>query len=173
MKDFLSLAKERYSVRKYKNTPVEIEKLNAILEAGRVAPSACNLQPLVFLVIKNAEGIAKLTKGCNPFAAPLAVIICADTTTAWVRKYDNKNHGVVDAAIATDHMMLCAQDLGLSSCWVCWFNPEIIRTEFNIPEHIVPINILPIGYSDEEPQSPDRHEHSRKPLEKIVKYGMF
>jgi len=175
MKDFLTLAKERYSVRKYKDTPVETEKLKTILEAGRIAPSACNKQPWIFLVINNSDGIAKLTKGCNPFAAPLAVIICADTTAAWVR-HDNKNHGEIDATIATDHMMLCAQDLGLSTCWICAFNPEIIREEFNIPDHIVPVNILPIGYSgDEKPQPPDRHTdiNTRKPLEIIVKYSNF
>jgi nitroreductase len=173
MKNFLSLAKERYSVRKYKDTPVETEKLNSILEAGRIAPSACNFQPWVFLVINDTEGMAALAKGCNPFGAPLAVIICADTTAAWVRKYDQENHGAVDATIATDHMMLCAQDLGLSTCWICWFDPAVIRAEFNIPAHLVPVNILPIGYADEEPQSPDRHDEKRKPLAEIVKYGGF
>ena len=173
MKDFLALVKERYSVRKYKTIPVETDKLNLILEAGRVAPSACNNQPWVFLVINDSEGMAKLKKACNPFAAPLAIVICADTSTAWVREYDGKNHGDVDAAIATDHMMLCAQDLGLSTCWICWFDPVVMRKEFNIPDHLVPVNVLPIGYADEEPQSPERHADKRKPLKDIVKYGSF
>ena len=173
MKDFLSLAKERCSIRKYTNAPVETEKLNAILEAGRVAPSACNNQPWVFLVINDSNGIAKLKKSCNPFAAPLVIIICVDTNKAWVREHDKKNHGMIDAAIATDHMMLCACDLGLSSCWICWFDPEIIRKEFNIPEHIVPVNVLPIGYADIELKSPERHSSDRKPLDTIIKYGSF
>jgi len=172
MKDFLTLAKERHSVRKYKDTPVETKKLNAILEAGRIAPSACNFQPWIFLVINTPDGMAKVAKGCNPFGAPLAVIICADTTAAWVRG-DYKNHGDIDATIATDHMMLCAQDLGLSTCWICAFNPNVIRADFNIPDHLVPVNILPIGYADAEPQSPERHIHARKSLENIVKYGTF
>ena len=173
MRDFLTLAKERYSVRKYKNIPVEAEKLSIILEAGRIAPSACNIQPWIFLVINDVDGITRLSKGCKPFDAPLAIIVCADSSKAWVRKYDNENHGAIDATIATDHMMLCAQDLGLSTCWICWFDPKIIREEFNIPEHIVPVNILLIGYADGEALSPNRHVDMRKALEDIVKYGSF
>jgi nitroreductase len=172
-KSFLDLAKSRYSVRKYENRSVEAEKLTAILEAGRVAPTAANKQPCVFLVLNNEESIEKLCKACKPHGAPLAIIICADKNIAWVRPFDKANMVEVDSTIAADHMMMCAQDLGLSSCWITYFDPKIVRTEFNIPEDIVPVNILAIGYNADAIQSPDRHAQTRKPLDSMVKYSSF
>lgn len=75
--DFLDLAKKRYSVRSYKKTPVEEEKVACILEAARVAPSAANLQPTRLVVIDNAEGMEKLSRAANVYSAPLAIIVCA------------------------------------------------------------------------------------------------
>jgi nitroreductase len=172
-KSFLDLAKSRYSVRKYENRTVEAEKLTAILEAGRIAPTAANKQPCIFLVLNNEESIEKLCKACSPHGAPLAIVVCAEKTTAWVRPFDKANMGEIDSTIAADHMMMCAQDLGLSSCWITYFDPKIARKEFNIPDNIVPVNILAIGYSADEPQSPDRHDETRKPLDSIVKYSTF
>ena len=79
----------------------------------------------------------------------------------------------VDSTIAADHIMMCAQNLGLSSCWITYFDPAIIRKDFNIPDNLVPVNILAIGYGDDKPQYPDRHERTRKPLSSIVKYTTF
>jgi len=172
-KSFLDLAKSRYSVRKYENKTIEAEKLNAILEAGRIAPTAANQQPCIFLVLNNEESIEKLYKACNPHGAPLAIVICADKSSAWVRPFDKANMGEIDNTIATDHMMMCAQDLGLSSCWITYFDPKIVRKEFNIPDNIIPFNILAIGYGADEPQSPDRHAQTRKPLDSMVKYSSF
>ena len=172
-KSFLDLAKSRYSVRKYENRAVEAEKLNAILEAGRIAPTAANQQPCIFLVLNNEEAIEKLYKACNPHGAPLAVVVCADKSSAWVRPFDKANMGEIDSTIAADHMMMCAQDLGLSSCWITYFDPKIVRREFNIPDDIIPFNILAIGYGADEPQSPDRFAQTRKPLDAIVKYSSF
>jgi len=172
-KSFLDLAKSRYSVRKYENRAVEADKLTAILEAGRIAPTAGNQQPCIFLVLNNEESIEKLCKACSPHGAPLAIVICAEKTTAWVRPFDKANMSEIDTTIAADHMMMCAQDLGLSSCWITYFDPKIVRKEFNIPDNIVPVNILVIGYSADEPQSPDRHDETRKPLDSMVKYSSF
>ena len=172
-KSFLDLAKSRYSVRKYEDREVEAEKLAAILEAGRVAPTAANQQPCIFLVLNNEESIEKLCKACRPHGAPLAIVVCAEKTTAWVRPFDKANMGEIDSTIATDHMMLCAQDLGLSSCWITYFDPKIVRKEFNIPDNVVPVNILAIGYGADELQSPDRHTQTRKPLDSMVKYSSF
>jgi len=172
-KSFLDLAKSRYSVRKYVNRTVEAEKLNAILEAGRIAPTAANQQPCIFLVLNNEEAIEKLCKACRPHGAPLAIVICADKTRAWVRPFDKANMGEIDSTIAADHIMMCAQDLGLSSCWITYFDPKIVRKEFNIPDDIIPFNILVIGYGADEPQSPDRHAQTRKPLDSIVRYSSF
>jgi len=143
------------------------------LEAGRIAPTAANKQPCIFLVLNDKESIEKLCKACSPHGAPLAIIICADKNTAWVRPFDKANMVEVDSTIAADHMMMCAQDLGLSSCWITYFDPKIARKEFNIPDNIVPVNILAIGYNADEPQSPDRHEQTRKPLDYMVKYSSF
>jgi len=173
-KSFLDLAKSRFSVRKYECCKaVETEKLTAILEAGRVAPTAANKQPCVFLVLNNRESIEKLSKACTPHGAPLAIVICADKNTAWVRPFDKASMVEIDSSIAADHMMMCAEDLGLSSCWITYFDPKIVRKEFNIPDNLVPVNILVIGYRAEEPQSPDRHIQTRKPLDSIVKYSSF
>jgi nitroreductase len=170
---FLELAKSRYSVRKYQNKAVETEKLITLLEAGRIAPTAANQQPCVFLVLNDKEAIEKLTHACNPHGAPLAIIVCADKNTAWIRPFDKASMVEVDSTIAADHIMMCAQDLGLSSCWITYFNPAIVRKDFNIPDNLVPVNILAIGYGDDKPQSSERHEHTRKPLNNIVKYSTF
>ena len=172
-KSFLDLAKSRYSVRKYEDKAVEAEKLTVILEAGHVAPTATNQQPCIFLVLNNEEPIKKLYKACNPHGAPLAIVVCADKKSAWVRPFDKANMSEVDSTIAADHMMMCAQDLGLSSCWITYFDPAIVRKEFKIPDNLVPVNILAIGYGADELQSPDRHAQTRKPLDSIVKYSSF
>ena len=170
---FLDLAKTRYSSRKYEERAVETDKLAAILEAGRIAPTAANKQPCVFLVLNDKTSLEKLSKACRSHGAPLAIVVCADKNAVWVRSIDNVNTVEVDSTIAADHMMLCAQDLGLSSCWICHFNPAILREEFKIPENLVPVNILVIGYGADNPKSPDRHNETRKPLASIVKYSTF
>jgi nitroreductase len=170
---FLELAKKRYSARSYQNKPVEAEKIHEILEAGRVAPTACNNQPQKILVIQTPEGIAKITKGYRAISATTALIICADHQESWRRSYDGKDSSDIDAAIITDHMMLCATELGLDSVWICAFNPSIIQEEFDIPDHVEPVNILLIGYAACDPQSPERHDKMRKPLEHTVFYEKF
>ncbi len=170
---FLELAKRRYSVRKYKEKPVEEEKLMQILEAGRVAPTGASCQAQRIIVIKRKEGLEKLGKGASVYGAPLAFIVCGDSDKTWVRSYDKKNIIDIDASIITDHMMLQATDLGLGSLWMTWFNPEIIKQEFNIPDGIIPVNILLAGYADGDIKSPDRHDTERKPLSETVVYESF
>lgn len=81
--------------------------------------------------------------------------------------------GDIDASIVTDHMMLCAASLGLDTLWVCMFKPEAVREEFGLPEHVVPVNILIIGYGDGEPASPERHNTLRKPLTETVFFETY
>mgnify|MGYP005953183613 CR=1 FL=1 len=100
--------------------------------------------------------------------APCAIIVCADTGQAWERKYDGKVIGDIDASIVTDHMMLCAASLGLDTLWICMFKPEAVRAEFNLPEHVEPVNILLVGYGAGIPADPGRHELLRKPLSETV-----
>lgn len=173
MKNFLELAKSRHSVRSYKNIAVEEEKLNAILEAGRIAPTAANLQPCRFLILNEAGSMKKLQKACDHHGAPLAVIINSVKGEAWVRPFDEESMEQIDAAIATDHMMLCAQDLGLSTCWITYFNLPILKREFSIPENFHPVSILVIGYGNEPPPPVSRFDEERFPMEHIVKFGSY
>ena len=168
--NFLDNAKKRYSVRSYKSQKVEQEKLDLILEAARVAPTAANLQPVRLIVVQEKEGLAKIEKAANIYNAPLAVIVCADHSTAWTRPFDKKQTGDIDASILTDHMMLQASELGLGTVWVCYFKPDILSQEFNLPENLEPVNILVIGYADEEPADPDRHGKTRIQLDTLVAY---
>ncbi len=171
--NFLDIAKTRYSVRHYKDERVEKEKLEQILQAAHVAPSAVNLQPVRLLVVQEREGLDKISKAANIYHAPLAIIVCSDHAIAWKRPFDNKQTTDIDASIVTDHMMLEATELGLGTVWVCYFKPDIIKKEFELPDTLEPVNILVIGYSDEEPMPSNRHRESRIPLSQLVSYEMF
>ena len=113
--EFLSIAKQRFSVRSYTSQHVEPEKLEKILEAARVAPTAANLQPIRLIVAQSEQSLAKIGKAANIYGAPLAIIVCADHEKAWVRPFDKKQTGDIDASILTDHMMLQATELGLEA----------------------------------------------------------
>ena len=171
--NFLELAKKRFSVRKFQAKKVENEKLLQILEAGRVAPTAANFQPQRIIVVREDAGLAKLKKAANIYEAPLAVIVCADHHAAWKRPFDGKGMVDIDASIVTDHIMMEATDLGLGTVWICYFNPDVLRKEFNIPDHIEPVNILAIGYAAGQIASPDRHDKARKPMQETVFYESF
>lgn len=168
--DFIEIAKKRYSVRSYSDRKVETEKLDKILQAAHVAPTAANLQPVHLIAVQEREGLEKISKGANIYGAPLAVIVCADRDKAWVRPFDNKQTGDIDASILTDHMMMEATELGLGSVWICYFKPDVIRKEFDLPDNLEPINILAIGYSDEEAADPERHSETRIPIKDLVSY---
>jgi len=170
---FLELAKRRYAVRKFLQTKVEPEKLKIILEAGRVAPTGANKQPQELIVIQENSGFEKLKKAANVYGAPLAIIVCGNKNSVWTRPFDGKNLIDIDTSIVTDHMMLQATELGLGSIWACYFKPDVIKKEFNIPDYIEPVNILVIGYASGEAASPDRHDKMRKPLNEIVSYEIF
>lgn len=171
--DFLQLAKKRYSVRNYLPRKVEEEKLFKILEAGRVAPTGANRQPQRLIVIREAAGLEKLKKAANVYGVPLVVIVCADHNATWKRHYDRKDIADIDASIVTDHMMLQATELDLGTLWVCHFNPEVLKKEFDIPESLEPVNILGIGYAGGAAESPDRHDKLRLPLEDFVSYESY
>lgn len=169
--NFLELAKKRYSVRAYTKQAVEKDKLDQILEAGRVAPTGANMQPQRLIVVQSEEGLKKLGKATNIYNAPLAIIVCSDTTETWTRPFDQKKLTDTDASIVTDHMMLAATDLGLGSVWVCYFKPDVIKAEFNLPDNLEPVNILVIGYADttsEKEQTACRHSATRKALSDTV-----
>ena len=97
-------------------------------------------------------------------------IVCADHNKAWVRPFDQKQTGDIDASILTDHMMLQATELGLGTVWVCYFKPDVLRKEFDLPDNLEPINILVIGYSDDEPADTNRFDTQRIPMSQLVSY---
>ena len=152
---------------------VEEEKLMKILEAGRVAPTGANAQPQRLIVVREKEGIEKLNKAARIYGAPLAIIVCADHDNVWKRPYDGKKLTDIDSSIVTDSMMLQATELGLGTLWVCYFKPDVIREEFNLPNNIEPVSILVIGYADGETQPEDRHDKLRKPLIETVFYENY
>jgi len=171
--DFLELAKKRYAVRNFLTKKVEPEKLKSILEAGRVAPTGANKQPQELIVIQEGSGFERLKKAANVYGAPLAIIVCGNKNSVWTRPFDGKNLIDIDTSIVTDHMKLEAIELGLGTVWICYFRPDVIKKEFNLPENVEPISILAIGYASGEAASPDRHSKMRKPLNEIVSYEIF
>lgn len=168
--DFTKLSEERYSVRKFDPKPVEPEKLELILKSGRNAPTACNYQPQRILVITDMEKLKACTK--YTFGAPMALLICFDKTKSWVRPIDDDNSGQVDASIVTTQMMLQAADLGLGTTWVGHFDAAKVRVEFNLPESLMPVAILPLGYPASDAAINPLH-HKKLPAEEVVFYGDF
>lgn len=165
--DFLELTKKRFSARSYKPDAVEQDKLDYILECARLAPSAVNFQPWHFLVVKSDEQKQKLYPcyGREWFAkAPVFIIVCEDKSSAWVRKFDNKNHADIDAAIATEHICLAATEKGLGSCWVCNFDVDLLMTTFQLSTEKYPVAIIPIGYIEEQPANSSK----RKEMSEVV-----
>lgn len=171
--DFLELAKERYSVRKFNDKKVESENVELILEAARFAPTACNFQPQRILVLDEEASLNKL-KNCTPyhFDAPLAFLICYDNTVNWKRRYDNKDAGDIDASIVTTHMMLEITNLGLGSTWVGSFDPKIVCQEFNLPDNFIPVALLPTGYPAVDAEPFPGH-YKRLDKEQTVFYNSF
>ena len=168
--DFLNMAKKRYSVRSFKNDPIPDEVINKILEAGRIAPTACNRQPQKILVVKSEASLALLRKctHCH-YNAPLAIIICYDKSQTWIRSYDAHSSGEVDASIVTTHMMLEAEYLGVGSTWVMYFIPEAVKTEFHLHSNLEPVAILVMGYPNENSEPSQMHEE-RKNIENTVEF---
>lgn len=170
---FLELAKERFACRNYSDKKVEKEKLEKILEAGRISPTAANMQPQRLLVIQEDGGLEKLKKGADVYQAPLVIVVCGDKEKVWKRPFDGKDMVDIDTSIVTTHMMLEAKELGLDTVWICYFKPDVIRAEFNIPENLEPVNILAIGYGNGEKADTKRFDKARKPLSEIVFYEKF
>ena len=162
--DFLELAKSRYSCRRFSERIVEDEKIDKILEAARLAPTAVNFQPQRIIVVKSNEAMLKLKKGISPNLNPtLAFIISYDKNACWVREYDNEDSGTVDASIVATHMMLEATTLGLGSTWVMHFNPFIVKEEFELGDNIIPVVVLVMGYPAFD-ASPSANHTKRKEI---------
>lgn len=167
---FDEVIKSRYSVRSYKQIPVEDQKIQEVLEAGRVAPTAKNSQPQVIYVAKSNEAMDKIREltTCH-FDAPIAFIICGNQDKACILKSNGKNFMEIDCAIVQTHMMLKATDLGLGTCWVGRIMPEDVKKAFNLPENIVVYGFLVMGYPTDDCEPAPRH-FERLNLSETVKY---
>ena len=168
--EFLELARRRFSVRSYDSRPLEEDTLQSILEAGRLAPSAANRQPVSFVVVRD-EAQRRALGEAYPrdwfWRAPVIVVVCVEPARAWVRA-DGKNYADVDGAIAMDHITLCAADLGLGTCWVGAFERAKEKRALSIPDGIEPLVMTPLGYGTEGERA-----KSRKPLSDLVHAGVW
>lgn len=172
--NYIDLAKKRYSCRKFDTRQVENDKLNLILEAGRIAPSAANFQPWHFIVIREKENLKRIHPIYHRdwfMEAPCVIIICGDHNQSWKRK-DGKDHCDIDIAIAVDHMTLQAAELGLGTCWICNFDTDLCTELLNLPPNLEPAVILPVGYPLDS-ADPGRHGVKRKPVGEIVSYEKY
>jgi len=165
--EFLELAKKRYSVRAYKKEAVEEEKLDAILEAARFAPTAVNYQPFRLIVIKTEgreEELKRVYQAEWFREAPIVICVCAIPDNAW-RRRDGKNYADVDATIVMDHIILAATSMGLGTCWIGAFDVTAAREILGLPEGVEPLVFTPIGYPADE-----IGEKKRKEVSELVRY---
>lgn len=165
---FLELAEKRRSVRAYRADAVPEEMLQQVLEAGRLAPSACNKQPWRFIVAREeaqrrALGAAYAREWF--WKAPAVIAVCVLTKESWVRAFDGQNYALVDGALAMDHMQLAAADMGLGTCWIGAFDPAAAREILGLPDGVEIVGMTPLGYPDVESNPRVR---SRRPLGESV-----
>lgn len=165
--NMLELSRQRFSARKFTDQKVSPSDLDYLLECARLAPSAVNRQPWRFVVVESEEAKARLRQVYNRewFAtAPLYIVCYAHTGRCWTRTADQKAHGDIDVAIAAEHICLAATERGLGSCWVCNYDPDLMRSLFPLPDHEAVV-ILPVGHI--APDCPQKAK-DRLPLAELV-----
>ena len=166
--DFLSLAKRRYTTRRYSSRPVEQELLDLLLEAGRVAPSAKNMQPWHIWILRSPEALEKVRSlTLSTYGAPLVLAIGYDPSKGWVRPSDGKNKGEMDSIIQATHIMLEAEDLGLGCTWIGSYEPTELYAAFpDMKGYDVQV-MLAIGYRSDDCRASSRHA-DRKAINEIT-----
>jgi len=168
--EFREVIEKRYSCKKFSGKPVEEEKLTAILEAGRLAPTAKNLQEQHVYVVRSESALAKIDSvtRCR-YGAPAVLVVAFDTQNVFTYPGGNRNSGAEDATIVATHMILAARDQGVDSCWINFFDPEEMRKALGLPENEEVLMIMDLGYA-EEGAGPLAGHTSRKPLSETVSY---
>ena len=160
--ELLRIIYNRRSVRRYERRSVPYDVLRAILEAGRQAPSARNLQPYCFIVVRDPELKKKLVfSEWNRFIeeAPIVIVGCGDSRAKWA---------IVDVAIALQNMVIAAEALGLGTCWIGHFTEDEAKRALKIPEHMKVVAMITLGYPAERPKP-----RPKKSLEELVRYDTY
>jgi nitroreductase len=164
--DFYEVIQRRYSCRAYRPDQVDEAALARVLEAARLAPTACNLQPFRIVVAETAgcrEQLARIYPRAWFGEAPLLLLVTGVAAEAWVRR-DGRSYMDVDVAIVMDHIVLAAANEGLGTCWVAAFDARAAREVFELPPAEEPIVFTPLGHPADE-----RRPRERKPLGALVR----
>ncbi|MBQ7220655.1 MAG: nitroreductase family protein [Synergistaceae bacterium] len=169
---YSELVKARYSCRKFSDKPVSDEVLRKIIEAGRLAPTAKNVQPVKLWVLKSDEALAKI-KSCTPFKwmenAQAVIAVGGTTEGAFVRPSDGRNFEDVDASIIATHIMLAVHDAGLASTWVGMFDAVKAKELFPEMADYDLVALFPVGYPADDAVPSERHT-LRKSFDEMVKF---
>ncbi len=166
--EFQKLIEKRYSCRKFSDKKVEPELIEKIIEAGRIAPTAVNTQPLKIFWLNSEQARDNVRQASSfTFGADQFLIVCYKEEDGWERPFDQRNFADIDAGIAATHMMLAIEDLGLSTTWVGYFDAPMLQSLYPQmkPYHL--IALFPIGYAAEDAVPSERH-FKRKPREELV-----
>lgn len=169
--EFSDVIRERYSTRIFSDREIEQEKLDKVIEAGMLAPTAQNRQPQRVYVIRSKEAIEKVRSVTRcAFNAPVVIMVAYNKCEQWENDLEaDVKSGVEDASIVAVHMMLAAADLGLGTCWVNWFSNTELEKVFELPEDERTVMIMPIGYAADKSTPSPKHTQSRD-KDEIVKY---
>jgi len=168
--EFTDVIEKRYSCKNYSARKVEDEKLTAILNAGRVAPTAKNFQEQRIYVVRSEEGLAKIDAAtpCR-YGAPICLVVAYDRSNMFTYPGGKHTSGAEDAAIVATHMLLAAANAGVDSCWINFFDPEKLAAELGLPENEEVLMLMDLGYAAEG-AGPLANHGLRKPLEETVAY---
>ena len=168
--EFTQLVRERYSCKRFSERPVEPEKLRAVLEAGRLAPTAKNLQEQRVYVLQSEEALRKLdaVTPCR-YGAGTVLAVAFDKTRVFTYPGGGRDSGVEDATIVATHMLLAAANEGLAGCWINFFDPQKLADALGLPENEEMLMLLDLGYPAEGAGPLPGHS-SRKSLEETVRF---
>ena len=168
--DFSEVIKNRYSCKKFSDRKVEKEKLDKILEAGRVAPTAKNLQEQHIYVVQSENGLAAIDKvtPCR-YGAPVVLVVAYNKNNVFTYPGEKRDSGIEDASIVATHMLLAAYNEGVDSCWINFFNPDELAQALNLPEDEEVLMLLDLGIAAEGTKALPNH-NSRKELTETVTY---
>ncbi len=166
--DFNTLAGKRYSCKKYSDRMVADEILQKILEGGRLAPTAKNLQEQHIYVAKSGESHAIIDE-CTlcRYGAPVVLVVAFNKNNVYTYPGGKRTSGVEDASIVATHLMLAAADAGVDSCWINNFDPDKLHALLKLPEEEEILMLLDLGYASEG-IGPLPNHTSRKPLSETV-----